>query len=86
MVSTLMDIAYKHESDANVKERVLLVRRFNSDGKEVAMICKEELHRFEGLGLQMVVKVPKRRLGRFKKEISPAVEDLRMYLKRSFWR
>ena len=44
-VSTLMDIAYKHESDANVKERILLVRRFNSDGKEVAMICKEELHR-----------------------------------------
>ena len=22
-----------------------MVRRFNSDGKEVAMICKEELHR-----------------------------------------
>jgi len=40
-----MDIAYKNESDANVKERILLVRRFNSDGKEVAMICKEELHR-----------------------------------------
>ena len=40
-----MDIAYKHESDANVKERILLVRRFNSDGKEVAMISKEELHR-----------------------------------------
>ena len=41
-----MDIAYKHESDANLKERILLVRRFNSDGKEVAMICKEEeLHR-----------------------------------------
>jgi hypothetical protein len=32
----------------------------------------------------MVVKVPKRRLGRFKKEISPEVEGLRMYLKRSF--
>ena len=45
MVSTPMDIAYKHESDANVKERILLVRRFNSDGKEVAMICKQELHR-----------------------------------------
>jgi len=40
-----MDIAYKNESDANVKERILLVRRFNSDGKKVAMICKEELHR-----------------------------------------
>ena len=40
-----MDIAYKHESGANVKERILLVRRFNSDGKEVAMISKEELHR-----------------------------------------
>jgi hypothetical protein len=33
MVSTLMDIAYKRESDANVKERILLVRRFNSDGR-----------------------------------------------------
>jgi hypothetical protein len=43
MVSTLRDIAYKHESDPNVKERILLVRRFNSDGKKVAMICKEEL-------------------------------------------
>jgi transposase len=40
-----MDVAYKNESDANVKEMILLVRRFNSDGKEVAMICKEELHR-----------------------------------------
>jgi hypothetical protein len=65
-----MDIAYKRESDASVKERILLVRRFNSDAKEVAMICKEELHRSKGLGLQMlqmVVKVPKRRLGRFKR-------------------
>ena len=41
-VSTLLDIAYKHESDANVKERILLI---NSDGKEVAMICKGELDR-----------------------------------------
>lgn len=28
-----------------MKERILLVRRVMSDGKEIATVCKEELHR-----------------------------------------
>jgi transposase len=40
-----LDNAYRRESDAGVKERILLVRRVISDGKDVAIVCKEELHR-----------------------------------------
>jgi transposase len=80
-VSTLTDIAYKRESDANVKERILLVRRFNSDGKKVAMICKEELHGSKAWAYKW--------LSRFQREgweglrDKPEVEDLQMYLKGS---
>jgi hypothetical protein len=42
---TSLDSAYKHESDVDMKERILLVRRVMSDGKELATVCKEELHR-----------------------------------------
>ncbi len=40
-----MDNAYKHESNANVRERILLIRRINSDGQNIGMVSKEELHR-----------------------------------------
>ena len=40
-----MDNAYKHESNANVRERILLVRRIMSDGQDIRMVSKEELHR-----------------------------------------
>ena len=39
-----MDNAYKRESNANVRERILLVRRIISDGQNIRMISKE-LHR-----------------------------------------
>lgn len=41
----ILDDAYRHESNANVKERILLVRRVVSDGNEVAYVSEEELHR-----------------------------------------
>lgn len=66
-VSTLIDIAYKYVSDANVKERIPLVRRFNSDGKEVAMICKEELHRSKAWAYKL--------LSRFQKEGLESLRD-----------
>ena len=43
--TTLLDYAYKRESDANVRERILLVRRIISDGQDMVLVSKEELHR-----------------------------------------
>jgi transposase len=43
--TTLLDNAYKHESDANVRERILVVRRIISDGQDIVLVSKEELHR-----------------------------------------
>ena len=40
-----MDNAYKRESDANVKERILLIRRIMSDGQDIRIVSTEELHR-----------------------------------------
>ncbi|MGA8084478.1 MAG: leucine zipper domain-containing protein, partial [Candidatus Nitrosopolaris sp.] len=40
-----MDYAYKHESNANVRERILLIRRITFDGKDIVLVSKEELHR-----------------------------------------
>jgi putative transposase len=45
IASTVLDYAYKHESNANVRERILLVRRIMSDGRDIGMVSKEELHR-----------------------------------------
>lgn len=44
-VSTVLDNAYKHESDANVRERILLVRRIISDSQDIVLVSKEELRR-----------------------------------------
>lgn len=40
-----MNNAYKHESNANVRERILLIRRIISDGQDIRMVSKQELHR-----------------------------------------
>jgi transposase len=40
-----LDHAYRYELDASVKERIPLVRRVVYDGKEVACVSEEELHR-----------------------------------------
>ena len=45
IASTVLDYAYKHESNANVRERILLVRRISSDDEDIVLISKEELHR-----------------------------------------
>ena len=45
IASTVLDSVYKHESDANVRERILLVRRIISDGQDIVLVSKEELHR-----------------------------------------
>jgi transposase len=44
IASTLLDSVYKHESDANVRERILLVRRIISDGQDIVPVSKE-LHK-----------------------------------------
>lgn len=39
------DAAYRLESDANIRERILLVRRVRLDRKEAASVAEVELHR-----------------------------------------
>jgi transposase len=36
-----LDNAYKRESNANVRERILLIRRIQSDGQDIRMVSKE---------------------------------------------
>jgi len=45
IASTVLDYAYKHASNANVRERILLVRRIISGGEDIVLVSKEELHR-----------------------------------------
>ena len=40
-----MDYAYKHEPNANVRERILLVRRVTCDNGDITLVSKEVLHR-----------------------------------------
>ena len=40
-----MDYAYKRESNANVREIILLIRRIISDRQNIGMVSTEELHR-----------------------------------------
>ena len=41
----ILNDAYRHESDADIRERILLVRRVRSEGKNVTDVAKNELHR-----------------------------------------
>jgi transposase len=43
-----LDYTYRHESDANVRERIFLVRRVRVDGEEAASVAELELHRSRG--------------------------------------
>ena len=41
-----LDYTYRHESNANVRERIFLVRRVRVDGEEAACVALSlELHR-----------------------------------------
>ena len=42
------DYAYGHEPDANVRERILLLRRVRIDNQEAASVAELELHRSRG--------------------------------------
>ena len=41
----ILNDAYRLESDADVRERILLVRRVRAEGKNVTDVAKNELHR-----------------------------------------
>ena len=41
----ILNDAYRHESDADIRERILLVRRVKAEGKNVTDVAKNELHR-----------------------------------------
>ncbi|MBV9177364.1 MAG: hypothetical protein JO297_10020, partial [Nitrososphaeraceae archaeon] len=58
--TSLPDAAYRRrQSDGDVKERILLVRRVMSDGKEVATVCKEELHRSKAWAYKWLTRFKK---------------------------
>ena len=40
-----LDYAYRHEPDANIRERILLLRRVRIDNQEAASVAELELHR-----------------------------------------
>ena len=78
-----MDNAYKHESNADVRERILLIRRIMSDGQDIRMVSKEELHR----SIAWAYKWLRRRFDKdglegLKNKINLEAVDLQMYLKR----
>jgi putative transposase len=58
----LPDAAYRSQSDGDVKERILLVRRVMSDGKEVTTVCKEELHRSKAWAYKWLTRFKKQGL------------------------
>ena len=43
-----LDYAYGHEPGANVRERILLLRRVRIDRQEAASVAELELHRSRG--------------------------------------
>lgn len=49
-IDDVLDGAYRHETDADVKERILLVRRVRVDGRDVEEVSKKELHRSRAWG------------------------------------
>jgi hypothetical protein len=52
-----LDVAYTREKDADVKERILLIRRIVEDKKHIEYVAKE-LHRSRAwVGLQVVQKI-----------------------------
>ena len=65
-----LDMAYRVETDAGVKERILLVRRVRVDGLEASKVAERELHksrwwaykwlnRFDRLGLEGLKDKPR---------------------------
>ena len=58
MRTSKLDVAYNREKDADVKERILLIRRIVEDKKHIEDVAKE-LHR-SSMGLQVVQKIQRR--------------------------
>jgi transposase len=44
-IGNILDSAYRHELNPDVKERILLVRRVRVDRKNIVDVAKDELHR-----------------------------------------
>ena len=43
-----LEYAYRHEPDANVRERIFLIRRVKADNQKAASVAELELHRSRG--------------------------------------
>jgi hypothetical protein len=48
LLAQQLENVYRHESDADVRERILLVRRVMIDREEAASVAELELHRSRG--------------------------------------
>ena len=69
IASSVLDNAYKRESNANVKERILLIKRIMYDGRNIGMVSKELrrsiawaykwLRRFDKEGLEGLKNKPR---------------------------
>jgi transposase len=65
--TSLPDADYRSQTDGDVKERILLVRRVMSDGKEVTTVCKEELHRSKAWAYKWLTRFKKTGFGWLKR-------------------
>jgi hypothetical protein len=45
IASNVLDYAYKHERNANVRERILLVRRVTCDNEDITLVFKDLIKR-----------------------------------------
>jgi hypothetical protein len=50
-----LEVAYNREKDADVKERILLIRRIVEDKKHIEDVAKEL--QIQSMGLQVVQKI-----------------------------
>lgn len=78
-----LNYTYRHESDASVRKRILLIRRIMIDKEEAASVAELELHRSRGRAYKW--------MKRFANESSEGLKDRHievavhlMYLKRSW--
>ena len=81
--STVLDYAYKHETNANVRERILFIRRIMSDGQDIRMVSKEELHRSIAWAYKWFRRFDKEGLEGLKNKPRSEAVDLQMYLKKN---
>ena len=57
LATAALSKAYRNEKDADLRERILLVRLVREDKKEASSVAEKEFHRSKMVGLQMAQKI-----------------------------